>query len=52
MFMYYGLADRLNKTVGEVMAIPIAELAGWVAYIEIMNEETEKARKRAERGKG
>lgn len=33
----YSLADRLGKTATEVLAMPEAELQGWVAYISHVN---------------
>jgi|TARA_R100000231_G_C5268242_1_gene147830 hypothetical protein len=33
----YGLADRLNKTIAEIECLPYNELAGWLAYLEIID---------------
>ena len=30
----YVVADRLNKTLDEIKAIPVAEFNGWIAFIE------------------
>lgn len=42
LFLYYSLADALNKTVGEIMELPIAEVEGWVAYYKIKEERQER----------
>lgn len=34
----YSLADRLHKTVGELMEITEAEFNGWLAYLKIRSE--------------
>lgn len=34
----YAIADRLGKFVYEVLAMPVAELNGWVAFIEYQNK--------------
>jgi hypothetical protein len=35
----YRLAETLHKTLGEIEAIPAHELAGWVGYFLIKEEE-------------
>ena len=30
---FYAVADRLGKSLGEVMALPEAEVLGWLAYL-------------------
>ena len=34
LHFYYSLADRLNKSVHEIMQFTEAELDGWVVYFE------------------
>lgn len=33
--MIFSLADRLHKTAGEILAIPVEELIHWLAYLEL-----------------
>ena len=35
----YGLADRLHKSLEEIHALPLDELAGWAAYFKIRNQD-------------
>jgi hypothetical protein len=35
----YALADRLHKTVGEILAMPVSEFVGWLAYLKITKEK-------------
>lgn len=35
----YSLADRLHKTLGEIMAMPVEEFLGWIAYCKIKAEK-------------
>tara|TARA_R110002167_G_scaffold70512_3_gene199033 strand:- start:154 stop:276 length:123 start_codon:yes stop_codon:yes gene_type:complete len=35
----FALGERLGKTLGEIGAIPYAELLGWIAYFEIKKEQ-------------
>lgn len=37
----YQLADRLKKTVGEIMNMPASEFYGWLAYFKIINTKNE-----------
>ena len=32
----YQLADRLKKTVGEILNMPAAEFYGWLAYFKLL----------------
>ena len=38
----YALADRLHKSVGEVLQMPASELSGWSAYIGLMKQRREE----------
>ncbi len=29
----FQIADRLHKTLSEIEAMPVAEFAGWIAYV-------------------
>ena len=33
MLCVYALAERLNKTVGEIRQMPESEFNGWLAFI-------------------
>ena len=35
----FRLADRLHKSVLEIMCLPRSELVGWQAYFEILQSE-------------
>jgi hypothetical protein len=37
----FGLADRLHKTLDEITAMPATELAGWKAYLTLLNRESQ-----------
>lgn len=39
MLNAYRLADRLHKTVGEILDMPVAEFNGWIAYSRIARDE-------------
>ena len=39
LFAVYALADRLGKTVGEIMKMPESEFGGWVGYLEALKEK-------------
>lgn len=39
LFIRYALADRLHKTLAEIDAMPVEELAGWQAYILTLREK-------------
>jgi len=41
MFVY-RLADRLNKSVAEVLEFSVSEVSGWIGYFNIEHEENEK----------
>jgi hypothetical protein len=43
----YRLAKDLGRTVEEVLAMTIAEFAGWGAFYKMEHEETEKAMNRS-----
>lgn len=34
----YQLADRLHKTLDEIMAMPVSEFHGWMAHVRLMEE--------------
>ena len=35
----HSLGARLNKTIGEIEAIPYTELIDWIAFFELSKEE-------------
>lgn len=35
----FQLADRLKKTIGEIMNMPASEFYGWLAYFKIVNQK-------------
>lgn len=35
----YMVAELLHKTVVEILAMPVAELQGWIAFTHIRNEK-------------
>ena len=37
------LAETLNKSISEIMKMPVQEFDMWVAYFDIKNEEEQKA---------
>jgi hypothetical protein len=39
----YRLAKDLNKTLGEVNQMPLAEVIGWAAFYEVEWDEQKKA---------
>jgi|TARA_Y100000589_G_C26923045_1_gene535199 hypothetical protein len=38
----FGLAEKLHKTVAEILEMSVDEFYLWVAYFEIQNEERER----------
>jgi len=36
--MVYALADRLNKTIPEILQMSVGEFAGWLAYFKVLGE--------------
>jgi hypothetical protein len=38
----YALAERLHKTVAEIEEMTIEEFYGWIAYLNIQQEEIQK----------
>jgi len=40
MFCLFALADRLHKTLNEILMMPIAEFTGWLAYLNILKKKT------------
>lgn len=44
----YILADKLHKTVGEVLAMPNNEIVGWASYFQVKDVLTDLARRTEE----
>ena len=44
MLACYALADRLKMRVADVLAMPVTEFTGWLAYCEIAKEDNEQKR--------
>ena len=42
MHNIFGLAEKLHKTVAEILEMSVDEFYLWVAYFEIQNEERER----------
>jgi hypothetical protein len=38
----YGLAERLHKTVSEILQMSVEEFNMWIAYFQIQQEERER----------
>jgi hypothetical protein len=38
----YALADRLNKTVSEILELDVEEFNGWLAYAKLERERNGK----------
>jgi len=38
----YALAERLHKTVAEIELMTVEEFNGWIAYLNIQQEEMQK----------
>jgi hypothetical protein len=38
----FGLAEKLHKTVAEILEMSVDEFYLWVAYFEIQNEERQR----------
>jgi len=38
----FGLAEKLHKTVAEILEMSVDEFYLWIAYFEIQNEERER----------
>lgn len=38
----YALAERLHKTVAEIEEMSLEEFNGWIAYLNIQQEEIQK----------
>jgi len=38
----YALAERLHKTVAEIEQMTLEEFNGWIAYLNIQQEELKK----------
>ncbi len=38
----YGLAERLHKTVSEILQMSVEEFNMWIAYFQIQHEERER----------
>ena len=38
----YALAERLHKTVAEIEEMTLEEFNGWIAYLNIQQEEIRK----------
>ena len=41
----FALADRLHKTVAEVLEMSLSEFIGWIAYLHIVHEEQKRGQK-------
>jgi len=41
----FAVADRLHRTVDEIGAMPLSEFFGWLAYFQIMKEDSDGHRK-------
>lgn len=37
--MIYGLADRLQLPISEILNMPVDEFLTWLAFIKIQNEK-------------
>jgi hypothetical protein len=35
----YELGRTLHKTLGEILAMPVAEFAGWLAFFRLTNRK-------------
>jgi len=47
--LQFGVAKELGKSLAEVRDMTIDEIIGWSCYFQIINEEQEKALKKAKR---
>lgn len=39
VFCYFALADRLHKTVDEILQMPMVEFTGWLAYFNLLKQK-------------
>jgi hypothetical protein len=46
-FFLYSLADRLNKSVSEIVELPSKEIEEWRAFLELEAQRRELAEKQA-----
>lgn len=37
--MIYGLADRLNLSITDILNMPVDEFLTWLAFIKLQNEK-------------
>lgn len=52
MHNIFGLAEKLGKTVSEILKMPVEEFNMWLAYFIMQNEEKDRQERlaRARRG--
>ena len=44
---YFFLAEKLHKTIGEILQMPVEEFNTWIAYYTLKHEEEQKALNKA-----
>ena len=44
---HFFLAEKLHKTIGEILQMPVEEFNMWVAYYNLKHEEEQKALNKA-----
>ena len=44
---YYYLAEKLHKTIGEILQMPVEEFNTWIAYYNLKSQEEQKALNKA-----
>jgi hypothetical protein len=42
LYNIFGLAEKLHKTVAEILEMSVDEFYLWVAYFDIQNEQRKK----------
>lgn len=45
MYVQYALAEKLGKTLKELQEISVQEYQGWIAYLELVEEKGNMAKK-------
>ena len=47
----FGLAEKLHKTVSEILQMSVEEFNMWIAYFQIQHEERERQHRLAKASK-
>ena len=49
--LQFGIAEELGKSLTEIRQMTLAEILGWSAYFQVLNEDQEKEMQKIRRSR-